>query len=490
VTPSWCRNPAAKSEEGKVGLKSLKNWMVMVKKNILLAAALVGVCMAAQVGAFAQASNPFPNQPQVPANADDTDPNYPQVGDSNPLGYVNANANSVLLTDHQQAPFNASIELRGSYTPNVFASSQNTMADGYFAGAAPVGYRFENADTRFSANYRIDGYIYPGYPEVNSISQVYTHRLQHRSSEETSYSWDVATGRTSSVGQYLPAVIAVGGTGVVQPTVGQNVAQNSYTTSNIVTDIGIVHRFTEVDRITATATGGWIEQHEIVAAAGVPAEILRSEPVGVDIQYDHRITAKSSLGAEVTDLYLRGLAPVGHENYAVTEATFKRKFSPYLAAEVAAGPLFSRQTSAQTGAASTTGYAANAGFDYDTTFARVTVNYSRVIQLQYQAAPVIANQVFGVFDRPISRDFDLTLVGRYIHSGSAVGEPAQDNLSLTGRLGYYLTSRLQLFVSGARFQLVSAPLPTRPLSYNQNVFSGGIDFLFGPPLERQGQPKQ
>jgi hypothetical protein len=49
---------------------------------------------------------------------------------------------------------------------------------------------------------------------------------------------------------------------------------------------------------------------------------------------------------------------------------------------------------------------------------------------------------------------------------------------------------VEIFVSGGRTQLDSAPLPTRPLSYNQNVISAGIVYLFGPPLERQGQPKQ
>ena len=453
-------------------------------------AALLALCMITHVFAGAQVSNPFPNEPQVPANNEGVNGDDSQVGNSNPLQYVNANANTVQNTDHQQAPLHASIELRGNYTGNVFSSSQSPLADAYFAGAAPVGYRWENDTSRFAANYRIDGYIYPGYAEVNSISQVYTQRLVHKTSEATQFSWDLSAARVNSVGQYLPAVIGVGGTGVAEPTVGQNVAQNSYTTSNAVTDVGVVHRLTEKDRLTATVTGGWIEQRELIPEAGEQPEVLRSEPVGADLELDHRVTANSSLGVELTDLYLRGLAPVGHENYGVAEGTFKHKFTPYFAMEAAGGALFSRQSSDSSGSASTTGYAAHAGVDYDTNFARIAVNYSRVIQLQYQAEPTIANQVFGIFDRPISRTVDLTLLGRFIHSAAGIGEPAQSSFTLTGRLGYYVAPKVEIFVSGGRTQLDSAPLPTRPLSYNQNVISAGIVYLFGPPLERQGQPKQ
>src|SRR5580658_2214776 len=115
--------------------------MEVLKRLFSRCAVLLAVCMATHIVSVAQASNPFPNESQVPTNYDSDDV---QVGNANPLEYVNANANTVQNTDRQQGPLNASIELRGNYTPNVFSSSQSPMADAYFAGAAPVGYRWEN----------------------------------------------------------------------------------------------------------------------------------------------------------------------------------------------------------------------------------------------------------------------------------------------------------------------------------------------------------
>ncbi len=447
-------------------------------------------CAGCAVRAYAQEPAPAPAEPTAPNPA----PQYPgssgydfENSDANSLAFVNSNANSVRYVDRSHGPLNIGLEFRTSYADNVFDSPQQTQSGVYFLAGAPISYIHGTNQSRFVANYRVDGAIYPSYSEINSVSQVYLHRYERNTSEVTSFYWDFTAGRVSSLGQYLPALIPVGGTGVVPPSVGTAVLENSYTVSNVVTSFGVNHKFSEKDSISASATGGWLEEAQDKPAAGVPRQILRDEPLGGNVKWEHLVRPTTAIGAELTDLYVRGLAPVGHENYTAVEGTFRYNWTQYLSMRAAAGPLFnvSNSTTAAGNSHNLT-YAVNAGISYSTIFARISGEYSRVIQLQYLAAPTPAQQISAVFDRSISRTMDLTVDARFVHSDAGPSVVSQTNYGLTGRVDRYITRNFSIFITAARFSLSSPPSNGTPLSYGRDEVAGGIHYSIGEPLEREG----
>lgn len=440
--------------------------------------------------ALGQANAPTPIDANVPV------PQFPgpttdvlQSDPINSLAYVNTNASSVQNIDRQHGPFSAGVEVRGSYTDNLFNSPNFAKSGPYWVGSAPVGYRWFGGTSAFAADYRIDGAVYPGYSELNSISQVYLQRWEHKRSERASYFWDLTGGRVTSLGQYLPALLPVGNTGVAQPTqppTAGNVLQNSYIISNADTALGLNYKLSEKDSFAGTLTGGWLEQAEQgTPVRRFPLELLRSEPAALDLQGDHLLTPKTALGAEVTGLYVRGLAPLGHELYTAVEGTYKHNFSSYLGLRAAAGPLFNVYNVRRTGGNNEFSYLASAAIDYNTLFARMSAEFSRVIQLQYLGPPTIANQISGIFDRAVSRNMDLTLDARYINAPGNATVVAQTTYGVTGRLDRYLASNLSVFVSAGRFALSLPATRSFSDSYGRDEVSGGIHYSFGAPLQRQ-----
>lgn len=448
------------------------------------------VLLAGTVPALGQANAPTPNapiDPDVTYNGPSSD--ALQVDPINSLAYVNSNASSVQYTDRLHGPFSAAVEARGYYADNLFDAAQKPTSGGYLSGGAPVGYRWSGTKARFSVNYRIDGYVYPGYSQLNSISQVYLHQWQYNKSEVTNFFWNVAAGRVTSLGQYLPTLIPIGSIGVTQPTLGNNVLENSFTTTNAITAMGFIHKVSDYTQMTGTFTGGWVEEAENQPIPGQARQILRTEPFGFDFQVDHLISPKTSLGGEVTDVYIRGLAPVGHSNYVAALVTGKHNFTPNLGIRVAAGPLFTNVTENSQTTANDTTYAISAAIDYTTLNARIYGGYSRVIALQIGGGPSIANQVSAVFDRSLSRGIDLTVDARYVQTNSNISSLVQSNYGITARIDRYLTRKLTLIFAAARFAQDTPPLGAVSVSYSRDQASVGLSYTFGNPLERQGVRK-
>jgi hypothetical protein len=458
-------------------------------KSVWFRLAPLYLLLAAVASAFGQANAPTPNEPIDPeATYSGPAGDALQVDPINTLAYVNANASSVQYTDRLHGPLSIGVEARGAYADNVFDAAQGRQSGAYFTGGAPVGYRWENDRARFSVNYRIDGFVYPGYSSINSISQIYLHKWQYTKSDITNFYWDVAAGRVTSLGQYLPTLIPIGNTGVTQPTIGANVLENSYTTSDAITVLGFTHKLSDYSQMTGSVTGGWIEERQDAPIPGEARQYLKTEPAGFDFELDHLISPKTALGGEVTNVFIRGLAPVGHDDYTAVEATFKHNFTPTIGMRVAAGPLFAVVSSSTIKSNDVT-YALSGAVDYTTINSRINLDYARVIAVDYQTTPAVANQFSAVFDRSLTRGLDLTLAARYIHTGSSAESLVNTNYGITARVDRHLTNKLTLFVTGGRFQQTTPPISGQNFSYSRDEASVGLSYLFGNPLERQGAAK-
>jgi hypothetical protein len=421
------------------------------------------------------------------------DPSTYQQGVVPNLGDVNSNADSVQYVDRQGGPFNLGLDFKGGWGDNLFDSAHQWQS-GAFAGlGVPVGVRWKSSTSHFDANYRLDWIRYPGFPSVNDNSQVYTHQLVHNTSNITRYFWNATAGRLTSLGQYLPTSVSIGGTGVSQAAVGASSMADSYIITNAASSLGFIHNTSEKNKVTGSLTGGWLEEAQQQPAPGQPRWIIRNELAGFDLQFEHNQTQQSAIGAELTNVFLRGLAPVGHENYIAVEGTFRRNLSEHVALRAGVGPLFSL-TNGITNAGipqkttSDVSYAANAGLNYSTPFARIDFGYTRVLQLQYLEPATEAHQLAAVFDRALTRSIDLTIDTRYVRTVSDSPLLRQSNFGVSARVDKHLTNNILLFASVSRSQQATPQIQGTTFSYDRDDVFGGVTVLLGNPLmRRKGQ---
>jgi hypothetical protein len=448
-------------------------------------ASLARLCliMCVAISVHGQVRPPVVDAPSLPTTIDPTsDSDRPTPPPT--LEGVNDNANSVNFMDREQGLLNLGFELRGGWSDNLFNTSQNTESAESYSVGVPIGIRWHGNTSDLDVNYRIEAWQYPEYSSVNSISQTYQHQWKYRTSDLTSYFWNGSAGRVASLGQYLPVVIAIGSTGVAQSSVGSSVLENSYVTTSAASAAGFLHQMSEHDSISGTATAAWIEQAQRQAAPNQPQAILRSEPAGLDFRFDHQSSSTVTIGAEVTDVYIRGLAPSGHVNYTTLEATSQLKITQALTLLVAAGPVFYTTNSAVSDASSSS-YSASATVNYATRAARISGGYTHVLQLGYLEPATTAHQLSLIFDRALTRSIDLTVDGRYVRTATDLPALRQSGLGITANATRYLTSKLGMVLAFTRFQQANVPGLANSAPIHANQFSFGITYLLGNPLTRE-----
>ncbi|HWZ13462.1 MAG TPA: hypothetical protein VNX22_10020 [Acidobacteriaceae bacterium] len=428
-----------------------------------------------------------------PIYSDPTDPGYtgpaPVTRDTvtTPnLGNVNENADTTQYVDREAGPFNLGIDLKSGYGDNLFNTPGSTQS-GYYTGfGVPVGLRLRSKQTLFNANYRIDQIYYPQFSDVANTSQSLTGQLEHHASEHTSYFWNLSGGRINNFGQYLPAFIQIGNTGVAQGSVRTSGLENGYTTSNAASSLGFTHGLSERNQVFGTVTIGWVEQAQGKADPGQPRQLIRSEVAGLDLRYDHATGPRSSIGAEVTNVYIRGLAPRGHDNYTTLSAIYRRTLTAHLDFHASAGPLFSVASGGGVGSQQNFTYAASANMDYSIAHTRIGVGYNRVLQLDYIQSAVTANQFSGMFDRELSPTIDLTIDGRYVLSDSSSALLRQSQFGVDGRINKRIAANILLFVSATRSQQTAPSALGNTNSFSRDDVSAGITVLFGNPIYSRG----
>jgi hypothetical protein len=423
------------------------------------------------------------NGPSQAISAEDSSDTESQVPPSTLQG-INDNASSVNFMDREHGPVNFGFELRGGWSDNLFDTSLNTKSTGSYVAGVPVGVRWRGNTSDLSVNYRIDSWQYPRYSSINSLSQTYQHQWKYRTSDVTSYFWDGSAGRVASLGQYLPVVIAIGSTGVAQSSVGGNVLENSYITTSAASAAGFLHELSEHDSISGIATAAWIEEAQRQPSQNQHRAILRSEPAGLDFRFDHEASLKTSIGAEVTNLYIRGLAPSGHLDLTTTEASYGYKFTPAFTLLVDAGPLFNLTSG--TSDVGRYSYSASATVSYITPAARISASYAHVLQLGYIAPATTAHQVSILFDRALNRSLELTVDGRYVRASADLASLRQSNFGITAVVVRRLTSRLALLLNLAQFQQTNPATLGDNMSFASNQFSVGITYVLGDPLVHEG----
>ncbi|TCK75538.1 hypothetical protein C7378_0522 [Acidipila rosea] len=411
------------------------------------------------------------------------EPAYPveQIMLTPNVSELNSNASSVQYNDRRSGPFNLGIDVDWVLTSNLFNnfSSTQTTAGNYFDVSVPVGFVKKTATTNFNAYFRNSNTFYPAYSSLNHSSQIYSQDLQHKSSALTTWDWSMAGGRIISLDDYLPPVIAIGNTGVTQ----SSLASGLLPLYNGASTLAVTHRLTEEDTVSGSVTAGWTQEPLSAATSTQPAFLNREATGAVDLQYQRALNPYQSVGVELTDVYVKGLSPVGTSNFTSAQITFHQAFTKHGSLNAGIGPLYSHSASTYFPVQNDYSYTGNLGVSYQTSYARFDAGYARLFQLGYLAPAAPAHSLYATIDRPITPKMDLVLDTRYI---LALAPPhyqggQYSDFATSLRLGYNITPNTTFYVNGAIFRQAG-----QGINIGRNDFTTGMSYTFGNPLTRSG----
>jgi hypothetical protein len=374
------------------------------------------------------------------------------------------------------------VETIGTYTSNLFNTFSPVQGGGYFDFGFPVTFSKMTPTSNYTAAFRADVSNYPGNGELNHTSEVFSQDWSHQSSELTKWDWQVAAGKIVTVGDYLPAVIAVGTTGVAQ---GQ-FADGLEPIYNAATTLTYTRRLSETDTLIASGTGGWLEEpYDINAETNLPAW-SREATTGLDLQFQRALNPHRAVGVELSEVYVRGLTPVGNSDFTALKGTFQQAISEHSSLHLGIGPLYSNSSVEGNIYPSSSGfsYTADASYNFQTALAKMSVGYQRIIEAGYLGPPTTADSYYFTLGRPLTRTLELSADARDTRLTSATGESAAESenfsdFGVTARLTKTLAPNLTVFVGGDSFRQSA-----QNQNLNRNDAMGGISYTFGNPFAR------
>ena len=453
----------------------------------LFVAAVICVATATAYCQVAPSGNARPDD-QTALDQASLDAAPSQTADTANLNSLNENASSLQYTDSAltRIPFFFGVQTAGTWTSNLFNTLDNAKPESgtFFDVAVPVGVHLSSQTTNFGANFREDTAFYPSYSNLNHTSETYTQQLDHQLSERTKTSWSLAGGHVVTLGNYLSPVIGAGTGGVVfTPRSGGLEPLNDAATSYAIT-----HQLSERNSIIASATAGWLNQSVSgQPVKGQPSSYEQATGVG-DMQWQHALNNRGIVGIDLTDAYIKGFSPVEDSNFTSAKLTLSQTVIPHVTATAGAGPLFVTSTQSGSSAVNTLSYAANAGIEYQTTYAHITGGYSRLYQAGYFAAANIANEIYFRFDRPLTRRLYFTLDSQLMKITTPTkATNAEDyaQVGFSGRLETHLTPALVFYVSGSAFSQGSVTTDAgRSPGYRYSEVTSGFTCYFGNPFSR------
>jgi hypothetical protein len=296
----------------------------------------------------------------------------------------------------------------------------------------------------------------------------------------------LAAGRLAGPGGYLAPVIPIGNTGVAQPAANSNTNSGTYSTSNVATSLGLNHQVGAKDTFTAVLTGAWIENDPGGSGSNANLGRQKDQIAGATLEFAHALKPKLDLRLEVTNVYVRGLEPRGHSNFASFEAILHQDLTHHTSYFVGAGPLWAASTQPAQPSTSVMTYAALFGLEHDSRTSKISGGYSRVYQLGYLIPASVAHQLSLEFDQRLTRRNDLTVVTRYIRLVGDAAVYSDSNFGISGRVNTHLRRGIDLFFSADRTQQTTPTVGAAYPAYNRNELTGGVTFIFGQPLTRVG----
>jgi hypothetical protein len=393
------------------------------------------------------------------------------------VAHMNQSALSVETESTRRSGRTGALEVSGGYLNNLYDRATDKIGSGFSRYSLPMSYNAVGTRTLFQASYVPE---LSSYSAASSLyqSHTYEHTLLYSLGRRTTLSWQLAVAHYRDVGQFLPAVLPVGGGGIAQPVGSASNKAGISTVSNLATSFTLQHRSSPRDEITYTATAAWTELLQLTSPPQAGNhQVLRNEPYAADIVYEHALSPSTFVGAEGTLAYVRGLSTSTRLIYESALGTMRYTPAPNDTFSLAGGPLI-LQTSgvAQSAQAGNTTYAVNANYAHRSQIATVGLGYARIVQLSIDNTALPAHQLYGTFMRPLTRNIDFTVDSRYIHAMAVASNPAQTSVGGALRLDYRTHTRLGWFLNASGTYVSQSAASSTATSFNRNEISGGFRF--------------
>ncbi len=400
---------------------------------------------------------------------------------------LNQGVNSINAENASFDRFGLGLSALGGAETNFLGSDTNKKTVGYAQFAAEAAVSLRSQRTRFFALYQPAYDVYPQYSEVNNFAQRAYLNLTHAISEHADFAWNATSARYLSLNQFLPQALGVGGVGVVIPTLGAQIRQDSFEITNVATSLR--YRYLMSTRMTFTGTlisGLFIDvpADVQVRVAGISQRLITS---GADVRLDYQLRPRDVVGGEVTAIYVYGLRPGGHEVAETIQGTYQRQLGATWSAKVAAGPLFIQASSPLYGSIQSTNYSLAASVSHQVRQSQLSLGYSRAFIVSLLSPGVVGNSVNFTAYVPLRSRWILTAVSTFAEDSGKNTYVTGHIFGASSQLAYQVQPRLQLFASYAlTSDNYSTGTSQASYGYTRNLFGAGIRFNLGNPITPGG----
>ncbi|MGB7196974.1 MAG: hypothetical protein WBG23_01635, partial [Acidobacteriaceae bacterium] len=195
----------------------------------------------------------------VPAGSGDANPaDQPLAGQD--LGSslsLNQGVNAINAENQSFDRFGLGLAASGGEQTNFLGTQTNQQSAGFAQFTADGGLVLRSSRTRYFLLYQPQFNWYPSYSAVNNFAQSGFQSIDHVLSDRAGVTWNTTAARFLSLNQYLPQTLGIGGIGVVVPTLGTQLLENSFEMTNAATNVTFRYLMSPKMTFTGTATGAF-----------------------------------------------------------------------------------------------------------------------------------------------------------------------------------------------------------------------------------------
>lgn len=400
---------------------------------------------------------------------------------------LNQGINSLNAENESFDRFGFGLSALGGAETNFLGSQTNQITTGFAQFAAQGGIVLRTERTSYFALYQPQYTVYPSFTELNNFSQHAFQGLNHVISERSAIAWSSTAARYLSIDQYLPQTLGIGGVGIVVPTLGAQLLQDSFEITNVATSIQYEYLLSQRWTFTGAVTSGLFLM--IPHGSGVNHSISEKFVTsGADLRLDYQLTRRSKVGVELTPIYIYGIQPNGHELAEAALGTYQRQLTPTLSIRAGAGPLFIQSSSPLFGSFRDTSYAVSAGLTRQVRQSQFGVFYNRAFLVNLLSPGVISNAFSGSARLPFGKHWIYTGLGDYVtDTSSAAAYGSGRVISQSSQLAYMIGTRVQIFgLYSVLSEQFSSGTSSQTYGFTRNQFGGGIRLTLGNPTTSGG----
>lgn len=403
---------------------------------------------------------------------------------------LNQGTNAINAENQSFQHFGLGLSASGGEETNFLGTQTDQKTAGYGQFTADGGVLLQNSRTRYFLLYQPEYKIYPQFSEVNNFSQSLYQSVTHAVTARAGIEWDTTAARYLSLNQYLPQSLGIGGVGVVVPTLGVQLLQDSFEMTNTATTLTYRYLLNSRMTLTGTATGAFFLMIPSKEAGSNPNAAFTERFItsGGDLRLGYQLTARDVVGGAITPVYVYGLTPTGHESAETVQATYARDLTPTFTATVGAGPLFIQSSSPVIGNFNNNSYAVNASLSRRLQQSQFSVDYTRALLVNLLEPAIVSNSIGSNAYLAFGNNWIFTGAGSYTHNaGNGTAYGPGHVYGGSAQIAYQVGKSMQFFaLYSVLSESFSAGTNQPTLGFTRNQFGGGIRFNLGNPITLGG----